>query len=89
MIRAFVRHAVEDYDAWRKVYDEFAKPQEEGGVESEAVFRGLDDPNNVTVVHDFDTEDEARAFFSSDELKQAMGEAGVSSPPDIWFTREV
>lgn len=89
MIRAFVRHKVENYEEWRKVYDDFAGRQEAGGVESEAVFQGVDDPGDVTVVHDFDTEEEARAFFGSEELKKTMGEAGVSSPPEIWFTREV
>jgi hypothetical protein len=37
-------------------------------------------------VHDFASEDAARAFTSSSELEDAMRHAGVTSTPTIWFT---
>ena len=45
------------------------------GVRDDAVFRGADDTNNVTVWHDFETLAKARKFAGSDHLKQVMKHA--------------
>ena len=88
MIRMFVRHTVNDYTAWRKVYDEFTPTRESMGVKGHAVYRADDNPNGVTVTHDFDSMEAARAFANSAELRDAMSRAGVNAEPDIWFTTE-
>jgi quinol monooxygenase YgiN len=76
---ALVRHRVADYDAWKTVYDNFAPIQAEYGVRAHQVLRSLDDRNEVTVVHTFDSIDIAKAFFAMPELRKAMGEAGVKT----------
>ena len=88
MVRMFVRHNVADYDAWRKVYDEFDEERRPMGVTGDAVFQSVDDPNDVTVWHDFAGVDEARAFVSSDALRNAMQRAGVQGEPQIWYVNE-
>jgi hypothetical protein len=85
MVRLFVRHSVADYGSWRKVYDEFDQERRPMGVTGDEVFQSIDDPNDVTVWHDFDTAEEARAFASSDKLRNAMQEAGVQGEPQVWF----
>ena len=88
MVRSFVRHHVRDYAGWREVYDGFGETQREHGVRAEAVYRGVDDPNDVTVTHDFDDAAAAKAFLGLPELKDAMQEAGVEGQPEIWLTEE-
>ena len=88
MVRLYIRHGVADYDAWRSVYDDFARQQQAAGVRAEAVYQSLDDPNDVTVWHDFDDAGAARAFVGSAELRDTMGSAGVQGEPQMWFTRE-
>ena len=88
MVRIYIRHGVADYDAWRKVYDDFADQQQAAGVRAEAVYQSIDDPNEVTVWHDFDDAGAARAFVDSAELRDAMGSAGVQGEPQVWFTQE-
>jgi hypothetical protein len=39
MVLLFVRHSVDDYDAWRKTYDEFDRQRGPMGVTGDAVFR--------------------------------------------------
>jgi hypothetical protein len=85
MVRLFVRHNVEDYEAWRGVYDEFDAQRRPMGVKGDAVFQSVDDPNDVTIWHDFDSGDAARAFVSSQELRDAMQRAGVQGEPQVWF----
>ena len=85
-VRMFVRHEVADYAAWRKVYDAFDAERKPKGVIGDAVYQSLDNPNDVTVWHDFKTAEEAKAFAAWDKLKDAMKNAGVKGPPQIWFT---
>ena len=58
------------------------------GVMGAAAFQLVDDPNDVTIWHDFETAEVARAFVSSDGLRNVMQRAGVQGEPQIWFTTE-
>jgi quinol monooxygenase YgiN len=88
MATLFVRHNVADYAAWRKVYDSVASMQKAGGVTAEAVYRSADDPNDVTVTHEFASIEAAKAFAGREDLKAAMQRAGVVGAPTIWFTNK-
>jgi hypothetical protein len=46
----------------------------------------VDDPNDVTVIHDFHSVDKAKAFAGSPDLKAAMEKSGVKGAPQIWYT---
>ena len=89
MTTMFVRHTVSDYKTWRKAYDDFAPVQKEKGVTAEAVYRAVENPNDITVTDEFATIEAARAFAESPELKNAMKNAGVAGAPTIWFTNKV
>jgi quinol monooxygenase YgiN len=86
MVRMFIRHNIADYGAWREGYDAFDAMRSSMGVTANAVYQSVDDPNDVTVTHDFEDADAARAFTSSPELRGAMENAGVTSEPMIWVT---
>jgi quinol monooxygenase YgiN len=83
----FVRHKVTDYTGWRKGYDAFEPTRTRLGARGHAVYRDVDDSNDVTAWHDFDNIEAAKAFAASSELKAAMKGAGVVGAPTIWFTR--
>ncbi len=86
MVRMFVRHPVVDFDAWKAAYDDFDAERRGMGVVGDAVFTAVDDDNDVTVWHDFDSLDVARDFAESDRLREVMAGAGVAGDPTIWFT---
>ena len=88
-VRMYVRHEVTSYTTWRKAYDSFEATQRKMGVIAQAVYQSLDDPNDITVTHDFTSADKAKAFAGSAELKAAMQKAGVKGAPQIWFTTRV
>jgi hypothetical protein len=88
MTRLFVRHNVADYTRWRKAYNEFDAERVKLGVTAHAVFQSIDDPNDVTVWHDFSTSQSAKSFASGARLKEVMGNAGVKGVPQIWFVSE-
>ena len=86
MATLFIRNQVADYAVWRRVYDE-AKPQQEAaGVLAAAIYRTVDDPNELTVSHDFASLEAARAWAASPELHAAMQSAGILGAPTVWFT---
>ncbi|MET1155025.1 DUF3764 family protein [Arthrobacter sp.] len=85
MAISLILHRVADYDAWRKVYDSVADMQKEGGVTQASVHRMADDPDNVLVIHQFDSVETAKAFFARAELKDAMQRGGVQGEPRIEF----
>lgn len=52
------------------------------------LFRNSDDPNEVTIVFDFD-HDAFRGFIASAEGRDVMQEAGVQGAPDVVFLEHV
>jgi opacity protein-like surface antigen len=85
-VQLFVRHEVADYAAWRKAFDGFQAKAHKMGATSGAVYRSVDNPNDVTVRHGFKSAEKARAFIASPELKTAMEGAGVKGAPQAWIT---
>lgn len=85
MVRMFVRHPVTDFATWKKAYDDFDSERKGMGVRGDAVFQAVDDPNDVTAWHDFDSIEAAEAFAESPRLREVMEGAGVAGPPAIWF----
>ena len=88
MTTMFIRHNVSDYGVWRKAYDDFAQVQKAKGVSAEAVYQAADNPNDITVTHEFASVAAAQAFLSSDELKKTMQGAGVLGAPTVWLTNK-
>ncbi len=89
MATLFARHTVSDYAAWKKGYDEFDATRKAMGVTSDGVYQADDNPNDVTLYHEFATMDAAKKFAGSDELKAAMQNAGVVGAPTIWFANRI
>jgi quinol monooxygenase YgiN len=77
MTTLLIEHRIDDYDAWRAVYDSVEPLRSQGGVSSHRVLRTGDDPNHVVVEHLFADADAAGAFVQSPALREAMGRAGV------------
>jgi quinol monooxygenase YgiN len=88
MTLAIVRHHVQDYAAWRKVYDDLAPVQKAGGVTEESVYQDKDDANEVVVLHSFADRAKADAFLASSELREGMQRAGVVGQPRIELFEE-
>lgn len=62
-VQVFVRHEVKDYKVWKKGYDDYAMKQKEGSVYYQHVYQTIDNPNQVTVIHDFHSFEKAKAFL--------------------------
>ena len=88
MIVLAVTHPVEDYDVWKRVYDE-QNPVKLGHALFARVNRRVGEPNTVVVVSGFESVEKAQAFLDDPALKAAMDQAGVSAAPRIEMYEEV
>ena len=85
-----VTHKVQDFQVWKKqVYDSTATWKPGFGWTQGTVLSVDGDPNNVMVIEEFSSMDQAKTFAGSSELKAAMGKAGVMGPPEIHFVTTV
>ena len=85
MAITLVLHRVNDFDDFLEVYESVAPMQAAGGVTAESVHRMAGDPDNVLVIHEFDSMENARAFFANPGLRDAMVRGGVKGEPRIEF----
>ena len=83
-----VQHTVRDYDAWKPAFDEHADVRKRYGATGHELYRGLDDPNDVTVVNHFPSRAQAEAFATDPSLREAMARGGVISEPRITWADE-
>ena len=84
-----MRHKVEDYERWKPVFDEHAATQQHSGSTGRRLFRNADDPNELLILNEFDSLDNARTFGQSQDLKETMQRAGVADQPDVYYLDEI
>jgi hypothetical protein len=84
-----IRHKVRDYGHWRPLFDGHAEVQKAAGLTNPRVYHSADsNKSEIVVVFDKDTKS-AKAFAASDDLKKAMGEAGVLDTPTVYFLESI
>ena len=88
MAHVIVRHKVNDYTSWKTVFDTHVDFRGSAGEKAYHIFRSSTDPNDVTVLMEWDSMRNAEKFFASAELKTAMQKAGVAEEPEIQFLNE-
>ena len=80
-----VRHKVQEFTAWKAVFDRFAPERRAGGEISYQIYHLDDDHNEIALLFEWDTIANAKAFVASDTLRNAMQSAGVIGEPIILF----
>jgi hypothetical protein len=88
MANMFVRGTVGNYALFKDTFDSEDEMRRAAGSTGNAVYQSADDPNEITIRADFPSIDEAKAFASSEGLKEAMKRGGVTGPPTIWFVNQ-
>jgi quinol monooxygenase YgiN len=89
MTQVLIQHKVNEYAAWKDIFDNFAGFRRSSGEKSYRIFHPVNDPNDLTLLFEWDTQKNAETFLASPELRSAMQEAGVAEAPRIQFVNEV
>jgi quinol monooxygenase YgiN len=85
MAYLLVHHKVKDFAAWKPFYDQDAAHRKASGCKGGLLFRSADDPNEIVILFEWRSHEEARTFASSVDLLDIMSRAGVIGKPDINF----
>ncbi|MGB8691243.1 MAG: antibiotic biosynthesis monooxygenase [Microcoleus sp.] len=80
-----ILHEVENYEAWKKVFDRAANLRKEAGERSYQVLKYNNEPNKIVHFSAWTSIADARAFFESPRLVQIREEAGVKAPEFIYL----
>ena len=88
MVFILVKHKVEDYSKWRKLYDGHKSSRIRSGMLSEKMFRGVNDPTEIYMLFKWDNIINAKIFYQSEDLKKTMENAGVMTMPETSFIEE-
>lgn len=85
MQQVLIIHEVQDYAAWKKVFDAAAGIRFEAGERSYQVLRYDTDANKIVHFSAWTSLAQARAFFESPRLVQIRMDAGVKAPEFIYL----
>jgi quinol monooxygenase YgiN len=78
-------HEVEDYEAWKQVFDDAADIRRAAGERSYQVLKYENNPNKVVHFSSWTSIENAKQFFESPQLVKIRAEAGVKSPDFIYL----
>lgn len=78
-------HEVEDYPAWKKIFDDAAQIRKEAGEISYQLLKYDTDANNIVHFSNWSSLQQARNFFESPELVEIRKQAGVKAPEFIYL----
>jgi hypothetical protein len=84
MVYLNVRHTVADYEKWRMSFDAHEPTRlAVGATGVKQVFRDADNPNNITVILEWDKAMNAQKFMNDPKLSELMKESGVIGMPAV------
>jgi hypothetical protein len=89
MINVLVHHEVADYPAWKAAFDASLDWRHKNGERSARIFHAAGNLNDLTLLFEWESLEQARAFMASDELKARMARAGVKGQPRVEFITEM
>jgi quinol monooxygenase YgiN len=78
-------HEVENYAAWKKVFDSAGSIRKEAGERSYQVLKYENEPNKIVHFSAWTSIADAKAFFESPQLVKIREEAGVKAPEFIYL----
>ncbi len=86
---SLARLKVEDYAKWKPVFDRLSAARKaSGGAKRGTLFRDADNPNDITILIEWDHLENAHKFIESEDVKEAIKKSGVTKI-DFYFLNEV
>jgi hypothetical protein len=80
-----VIHEVEDYAAWKRIFDNAASIRKEAGEISYQLLKFENGDNNIVHFSPWNSLRNAKSFFESERLVEIRRQAGVKTPKFIYL----
>lgn len=78
-------HEVENYELWKKVFDDAAGIRKDAGERTYQVLKYANNPNKIVHFSSWTSIDAAKQFFESPKLVKIRTEAGVKAPDFVYL----
>ena len=78
-------HEVENYTAWKRIFDKAAALRKNAGEQSYQVLKYHNDANKIVHFSKWSSIEKAKTFFESPELVEIRKQAGVKAPEFIYL----
>lgn len=78
-------HEVEDYIAWKKIFDNASTIRKEAGEISYQILKYENEPNKIVHFSVWSSLEKAKDFFQSPKLIKIRADAGVKLPDFIYL----
>ena len=85
MQHVLIIQQVEDYPAWKQIFDNAAGIRKQAGERSFQVLRYENEPNRIVHFSAWTSIADAKTFFESARLVRIRKEAGVKAPDFIYL----
>ncbi len=85
MNHVLIIHEVENYPAWKTIFDQASTLRKEAGEISYQVLKQTEDSNQIVHFSVWTSAEDAKNFFESEKLVQIRKDAGVKSPRFIYL----
>jgi heme-degrading monooxygenase HmoA len=89
MAKMIVNHKVEDFKNWKSAFDSMHALRKQFGCTGEKIFQSHSNPNEILIVTEWGSNEQAHQYGESKELIEGMKKAGVVTKPEIYFSEEV
>lgn len=89
MVKSFMYHKVQNFEKWKAAFDSFIELRKKAGEIDYSVGTLQNEPNTAYVFNTWGSIEQLEAFLGADELKEAMGAAGVLEAPTVIILDEV
>ena len=88
MYYVLIMHEVADYAVWKKGFDQAHDMRKSAGELEYQVLTNKDGPNKIVHFSKWQSHDQAKAIFESDEVKKIRRELGVKGP-EFFYLNEL
>lgn len=89
MIQVLEKFQIDDYEKWKRSYEEGEGDRRANGSREAFVYQNKDNAHEIMILHQWGNLENAKKFFESDEFKEKMKNAGVKEEPVIQYFHEV
>jgi heme-degrading monooxygenase HmoA len=81
MVYLLVQLTVQDFDQWKPYFDSNAAERQAAGAGTIQVFRNAREPNEITILFEWDSGYNAQRFVASQNMREMMKKSGVMGSP--------
>jgi heme-degrading monooxygenase HmoA len=89
MAYVLVRHTVADFAKWKPLFDQHGEVRKTYGFKGGSLLRNANNPNELVILFEVESPDQARAFIQSENLRETMQQAGVIDQPTVFLLEKI